>query len=175
MYNPTKSPDWGKPNWPPTVLTYFKTVYYSREIVLLHITVASWWALRRLQSPAFRLFTQTFVQVQIKENTKTPRHWPLWMSFTGYRAKGPVTRKMFPFDDVIMIYASGAEKHSGRTTPILRLLNALAPASPGHQQPCYWLVFVTHKERGQLRTPVFKESLSVEVKYIFIRWYQTDF
>ena len=25
-----------------------------------------------------RLFTQSFIQAQIKENTKAPRHWPLW-------------------------------------------------------------------------------------------------
>ena len=33
----------------------------------------------------------------IKENIKAPRHWPLCGEFTW-----PVTRKMFPFDDVIM-------------------------------------------------------------------------
>ena len=31
----------------------------------------------RLKSPASRLFTRTFIQAQIKENTKAPRHWPL--------------------------------------------------------------------------------------------------
>ena len=40
--------------------------------------------------------TQPYIQAQIKENIKAPRHWPLW----GH--KGPVARKMFPFDDVIM-------------------------------------------------------------------------
>ena len=51
---------------------------------------------------------QPFVQVQIKENIKAPRHWPLWEEFGGDRwpvnspHKGPVTHKMFPFDDVIM-------------------------------------------------------------------------
>ena len=30
-----------------------------------------------------RLFTQPFVQAQIKENIKTLRHWPLWVEFTG--------------------------------------------------------------------------------------------
>ena len=42
---------------------------------------------------------------QIKENIKAPRHWPLWGEFTSDRwipHKGLVTRKMFPFDDVIM-------------------------------------------------------------------------
>ena len=42
--------------------------------------------------------------MQIKENIKAPHHWPLWNKFTGYRLhKGPVTRKMFPFDDVTTI------------------------------------------------------------------------
>ena len=43
---------------------------------------------------------------QIKGNIKAPRHWPLCGEFTGDRwiprLKWPVTRKMFPFDDVIM-------------------------------------------------------------------------
>ena len=37
------------------------------------ITGASW------------LCTQPFVQAQINENIKTPRHWPLWGEFTGHR------------------------------------------------------------------------------------------
>ena len=44
----------------------------------------------------------------MKGNIKAPRHWPLCGEFTGDRwiprTKGPVTRKMFPFDDVIMIF-----------------------------------------------------------------------
>ena len=28
-------------------------------------------------SPASRLFTELFIQAQIKENIKAPRHWPL--------------------------------------------------------------------------------------------------
>ena len=47
-------------------------------------------------------------KAQIKENVKAPpRHWPLCWKFTGDRwipsvHKGPVTRKIFPFDGVIM-------------------------------------------------------------------------
>ena len=44
------------------------------------------------------------------ENIKALRHWPLWGEFTGDRwnspHKGSVTRKMFPFDDVISLYAT---------------------------------------------------------------------
>ena len=49
------------------------------------ITVTSWWALWRLKSPASALFTQPFIRVQIKENIKAPRHWPLCGEFTGDR------------------------------------------------------------------------------------------
>ena len=38
-----------------------------------------------------------------QESIKAPRHRPLWGEFTG--DKGPVTRKMFPSDDVIMSVA----------------------------------------------------------------------
>ena len=37
----------------------------------------------RLDSPASRLFTQPFIQTQIKENIKAPCHWPLCGEFTG--------------------------------------------------------------------------------------------
>ena len=70
------------------------------------ITMTSQWARLRLKSPASRLFTQTFIRAQIKVNIKAPRHWPLCGEFTGGPVnsphKWPVTRKMFPFDDVIM-------------------------------------------------------------------------
>ena len=51
------------------------------------------------------------IQAQIKENIKAPHHWPLCGEVTGDRwiprpHKGPVTRKMFPFDDVIMFMLS---------------------------------------------------------------------
>ena len=60
----------------------------------------------RLKSPASPLFTQPFIQAHIKENIKSSaslafvrgiRRWALNSPY-----KGPVTRKMFPFDDVLM-------------------------------------------------------------------------
>ena len=53
------------------------------------------------QITSLAIVYSTFIQAQVKENIKAPRHWPLCGEFTGH--KGPVTRKMFPFDDVIMI------------------------------------------------------------------------
>ena len=58
--------------WAPNLSTLFP-----------HITVTSWWAWWRLKSPASRLFTQPFIQAQIKENIKAQWHWSLWWKFTG--------------------------------------------------------------------------------------------
>ena len=49
------------------------------------ITVTSGWARWRFKPLASWLFTQPFIQAQIKENIKAPRHWPLWGEFTGDR------------------------------------------------------------------------------------------
>ena len=69
--------------------------------------MGSKWARWRLKSPMSRLFAKPFVQAQIKENIKAPRKWSLGGESISDRwipkHKGPVTRKMFPFDDVIMI------------------------------------------------------------------------
>ena len=61
------------------------------------------------KSQASRLFTQSFIKAQIKESTKAPRHWPFvrgihrWLVNSPH--KEPVTRKMCPFDDVIMLHS----------------------------------------------------------------------
>ena len=49
----------------------------------------------------------SFVPAQIQENIKSPRHWTLCDRWpVDSPREGPVTPKMFPFDDVIMeIYA----------------------------------------------------------------------
>ena len=49
------------------------------------IIVTSLWARWRLKSPASPLLTQPFIQLQIKENIKAPRQWPLCGEFTGHR------------------------------------------------------------------------------------------
>ena len=46
-----------------------------------YMTMTSW----RLKSPASPLYAQLFVQAQIRENIKVPRHWPLWGEFTDDR------------------------------------------------------------------------------------------
>ena len=75
-------------------------------IYSLNITVTSHWARWCLKLPGHPLFAKLFVQAQIKENIKVPRHWALLGEFTGDRwtplKREAVTRKMLPFDDVIM-------------------------------------------------------------------------
>ena len=80
------------------------------------------------KSPASRLFTQPFIQAQIKENIKALRHWPLCANSpaTGeFPQKWPVTRKMFPFDDVIMLvqlmvwHRTGASHYLNTRLPAL--------------------------------------------------------
>ena len=59
----------------------------------------------RLKSPASRLFTQPFIQTQIKENIIAPRHWPLCEEFTGtgeFPAQRTSNAENISFDDDIM-------------------------------------------------------------------------
>ena len=52
-------------------------------ILLWYVIVTSQWVRWRFISPASPLFTQPFIQAQIKENIKAPRHWPLGGEFIG--------------------------------------------------------------------------------------------
>ena len=60
-------------------------ISFLADTILLTITMTSQWARWRLKSPASRLFTQAFIQAQIKENIKAPPHWSLCGEFTGNR------------------------------------------------------------------------------------------
>ena len=55
----------------------------------------------RLKSQAPGLFAQSFVRAHIKESINAPCHWLLWGESNCDR--WPVTRKIFPFDDVIVM------------------------------------------------------------------------
>ena len=65
--------------------TQISDISAKSAITGLCITVTSQWARWRLKSPASQLFTQPFIQVQIKENIKVQRHLPLCGEFTGDR------------------------------------------------------------------------------------------
>ena len=59
-----------------------------------------------------------------KKKIKAPLHWPLWREFTGQRVKGPVTRKGFPLNDVIMVtYVNPTYRslHNSRLSHLLSL------------------------------------------------------
>ena len=49
------------------------------------ITVTSSWARWRFKSTASQLFSQSFIQAQIKESIKAPLHWSYCMEFSGCR------------------------------------------------------------------------------------------
>ena len=70
------------------------------------------------------MFTQPFIRAQIKENIKAPRHWPFVRGIHRGPVNSPhkrlVTRKMFPFDDVIMniyIYKKKNKKKQSCSDP----------------------------------------------------------
>ena len=48
-------------------------------VIISDVIMGRW----RLKSPASPLLIQTFIQAQIKENTKALRHWTLCGEFTG--------------------------------------------------------------------------------------------
>ena len=81
---------------------------------------------------ASRLSVQPFVQAQIKENIKAPRHLPLRIGIHRWPMnsphKGPVTRKIFPFDDVIM------QTRPAGTSPVALLITKMISWNLGHGQ-----------------------------------------
>ena len=90
----------------PWILWKVSSLYQQYLNLSNIITVTSLWASWRLKSPASRLCTQPFVQAQIKANIKVPRHWSVRGAHrrpVNSPHKGPVTRKMFSFDDIIMM------------------------------------------------------------------------
>ena len=84
------SPRHGSANASVVFELQYHTTKYEHYFALslewfISITMTLWCAWWRLKSPASPLFTQTFIQAQIKENVKAPRHWPLCGEFTGDR------------------------------------------------------------------------------------------
>ena len=66
----------------------------------------------------------------MKENIKAPRHWPLWGESTNDRwippNKGPVTRKIFTFDDVIMNTINILQITRNRQVELVRVRNGVS-------------------------------------------------
>ena len=66
------------------------------------------------KSPASRWLAQSFVQAQIKGNIRVPRGMHHWL--VNSPQKGPVTRKMFLFDDVILMSVPSIYDHRFKFT-----------------------------------------------------------
>ena len=80
------------------------TTEYTRSFVRVYFhTVTSWWARWRLKSPASWLFAQPFVQRKHQSSTSLAFVWGIHRWPVNSPHKRPVARKMFPFDDVIML------------------------------------------------------------------------
>ena len=94
---------WYFHGWPTDSFVWHSYTAIRTPYELIRITVTLQWAAWRLKSPASGLFAQAFVQAHIKGSIKALRHRPLWGEFTikaDSPHKGPVTRQIFPFDDV---------------------------------------------------------------------------
>ena len=97
-----------------------------------------------------------FVQAQIKESIKSPslafvrgiHRWPV-----SSPHKGPVTRQMFPFDDVIMPYQ---EMNANKMTRCLTCLATIVDASslvPCHIMKSLLLICKSGTSRRNLEVP----------------------
>ena len=126
-------------NWHAPTYSFFSADCDYGKIVKL----TSKWPRWRLKSPAAAwLFTQSFIQAQIKENIKALRHWPLCGEFTG---TGEFPAQRASNAENISIWwrhhdPSGAgtgliQERTKRSKPWLRMFWLLA--SPSHHQP-YW-------------------------------------
>ena len=120
------------------------------------ITVTSLWTRWRLKSPASRWFTQPpfFFRRRSKKTSKlrvTGFVRGIHRSPVNSPHKWPVTRKMFPFDDVIM----NIRRNLHRSYPIFKWLavtwpNDRAPEKKyQHWHPgkatCYIIIFLNHR------------------------------
>ena len=82
----------------------FPTVSRRRD----YLQLIKKWSSRHLNSPVPLLFVSHFIQANIKENTKAPHHCPFargihWWAGVSLH-KGPVMRKTFPYNNVMMTY-----------------------------------------------------------------------
>ena len=67
-----------------------------------------------LKSPASRLFTQPFMQTQIKENIKGPRHWPYCGEFTTLNHLVSLDQRLWCLIRVIL-FGISRPKHNKRS------------------------------------------------------------
>ena len=94
----------------------------------------------RLKSPASRLFTQQFIQVADERKHRSSASLAFVMGIHRWPVnsphKGPVTRKMFPFDDVIMTQGTLANV-------VLRLTNFSRSSNQARRRSASCFKYVT--------------------------------
>ena len=125
--------------------------YWEYNGSVLSITMMSqWWARWRLKSLVSRLFTQPFIQGadQRKHQSSASlafvrgiHRWPV-----NSPHKGPVTRKMFPFDDVILGVPHGlfsGNFHTDLTVVNGRYAPKMTELIPNSKEIVFWNIRVT--------------------------------
>ena len=117
----------------------------------IYITLTSWWPWWRLKSPASRLFTQPFIQRQIKENTKAPRHWPLCGEFTG---TGDFPAQKASYAENVSIWWRHHVKFNVMCIYVLFFLSACSNEFKNVNTECFdifcsvvWALFLANKYR----------------------------
>ena len=84
---------------------------------------------------ALWLFTQPFIQTQIKENIKAPRHWPLCAEFTG---TGEFTAQRASYAENVPVWW----RHHGCSLVWNRLIHVAGINLP--QSGCHGLFYHVH-------------------------------
>ena len=105
----------------PVAIAYLLWKQYLAVILKLTITMTPQWARWRLKSPASRLFTPIVYSAADQRKHQSSASlafvWGIHRRPVNSPHKWPVTRKMFPFDDVIMaslmVHISKQSKFSG--------------------------------------------------------------
>ena len=90
----------------------------------MFITVTSEWARCHLRSPASRSFTQPFIQGADHRKHQSSASLPFVRGIHRWPANSlhqwPVTRTMFPFDDVIMLKRGSESESKSNTSGIAK-------------------------------------------------------
>ena len=87
---------WDRAAWPLAITLHCENLQHYGDLIMSSMV-------SQINSPDW-LFAQLFIRAQIKRNIKVPRHFVRGIHQSPVKSphKGPVTRKLFPFDDVIM-------------------------------------------------------------------------
>ena len=129
------------------------------------ITMTSQWAWWRLRSPASRLFTQPFIQTQIKENIKAPRHWPLCGEFTG---TGEFPAQRASYAEYVSIWW---RHHVFRCAPE-HTVEQTGSCRRRHDAHCDVTVMLTHTQTGLCR---IRDIFTWHMNYIHSSSVHIDF